>query len=104
MTKYLVTFTEAPTQPSLECDEYTIWEILNDLNEDQLDAIFIEIVKNTLACSREPYRGFEGKLTWNAVREEAIHDEIEWMLDMMDSDPQLAEGFTHWGIHVEVVE
>lgn len=106
MTDYAVYFDQIKA-PWIHCDDTTIWDILDDLENEQLDAVFMDVLQNALACcedSGEPLQGFAGKMTWREAREKFIYDEIEWMLDMTIRDSQLAEGFTHWGIHLEVIE
>lgn len=110
MTRYLVTFTHLPTQPMMECDDYTICDVLDGLTDEQINIVFDHILEQKLGCEDPQefityvFSEFEDVCTFIGIKRSLIFDEIEWMLDKIDHDPQLAQGFTHWGIQMEVIE
>lgn len=110
VTKYIVTFTQLPTQLTIECDENTICDVLDGLTDEQINIVFDFILKQKLVCD-DPWEfityifsEFEDVCTFIGIKRSLVFDEIDWMLDMIAHDPQLAEGFTHWGIQMEVME
>lgn len=113
MTKYLVTFTQTPTQPVIEGDDDTILNVLDNLSGAQVDDIFMHILdwrmRNGDKQDMEEllyhvFFNFVNTASIEHIKKELISDEMEWMLDMIAHDSQLAKGFTHWGIQMEVIE
>lgn len=108
--RYIVTFTQLPTQLTIECDDNTICDVLDKLTDEQINIVFDYILKQKLICE-DPlefiayvFSEFEDVCTFIGIKRSLIFDEIEWMLDRIHYDPQLAKGFTHWGIQIEVME
>lgn len=109
VTKYIVTFTRLLTQPTTECDDDTICDVLDRLNDMQVNIVFDYILKQKLICD-DPWEfvtylfsEFEDVCTFIGIKRSLIFDEIEWMLGRIHHDPQMAKGFTHWGIQIEVI-
>lgn len=110
MTRYVVTFTQLTTQHTVECDDDTICDVLDGLTDEQINIVFDYILKQKLICD-DPWEfityvfsEFEDVCTFIGIKRSLVFDEIDWMLDMIAHDSQLAKGFTHWGIHMEVME
>ena len=108
--RYIVTFTRLPDQPTAKCDEDSICDVLDGLTDEQINIVFDYILKQKMICD-DPWEfityvfsEFEDVCTFLGAKMSLIVDEIAWMLYKMNHDPQLAKGFTHWGIQMEVVE
>lgn len=112
MTRYAVTFTQTPTQPTMEGDDDTIWDVLDNLSDKEVDNILAYImVQRMQNWDRQDaedlmsyvFYNFENPTSIEHIKKELIYDEMEWMCEMMDHSPGLAKGFTHWGIQMEVI-
>lgn len=113
VTKYIVTFTQTPSQPVMEGDDDTIWNVLDNLSDEEVDNILAYILVQKMSNGdREDMEDLMSYVFFNFVnttsiehiKKELIYDEMEWMCEMMDHAPGLAKGFTHWGIQMEVME